>query len=461
MEKKIKFFVLCLILVATIASCSKAENITEVSSITEALTDKTTKAKGNQISIYIPQNSHLITSVINDFNSKNKNHSIVASEFDSWTKEEETRTKITTALMAGEGPDIIFEYNALFPSLKKMFESGAFCDLNNLIEKDTEFKLSDYNQTVLDSGIVNGKRYVLPISYRIPSLWTTKNILDKNGIHIDASKWTWKDFFTEAKKFTNKHNKENKYFIGNYFEPQYIMGDICSELVDYENKKTKFTSSEFIDFLKNYKAISASICSSDQLRKQDEIINCLESNSIIITSTEGYIDPYDVYALNSVLKQELGEEVFLLNNPSLDNRLLKSAYPVEMLGINSNCKSKEKAFEFIKLLLSEENQSGELPSIPVNIKGYTNVVDSYTAIGMRGDRVGYFLSNVNAESVPLPAQVAKNMDEVISNINTCNIADPRIAEIASAEVTEYLKSNRSAEDTAKIIDEKVMLYLNE
>ncbi len=426
---------------------------------------ETTKInKSNQMSIYISQYDTLLLDAVKEFNSININSPIVANKLDYSKGMEEPRKKIITEIMAGEGPDIIYASNErMFPSIRKMFESGAFCDLNSLIKKDLDFNLSDYNQTVLDSGIINGKRYVIPLSYTIPSLWTTKKILDRNNIHIDSSKWTWKDFFSEAKKYMDKHNGEKKYFVGfPYDEPQYIMSDLCGELVDYKNKKTNFNSPKFISFLQDYKAISASVCPNDEITTLDKLNNQLKNDSIVTISTDGYISPYHVYSLNSILTERFSEELFLLNNPSLDESSPKSAYPTSMIGVNSNSKFKEEAFEFIKLLLSDNYQSigMYLSSIPVNIKGYANSVDSYAAAGVRGNSEMYLGTNIES-SVPLPAEVVKNMNEVISSINTCKLVDPRIADIASSEVTEYLNSNRSAEATAKRIDEKVMIYLNE
>ena len=81
------------------------------------------------------------------------------------------------------------------------------------------------------------------------------------------------DFFSEAKKYMDKHKHkgEQKYFTGYFFEPLYVMEDICCELVYNKNKKTKFNTPEFIDFLKDYKVISASICPTDIIVQQEYI----------------------------------------------------------------------------------------------------------------------------------------------------------------------------------------------
>ncbi|HEX2925161.1 MAG TPA: ABC transporter substrate-binding protein [Ruminiclostridium sp.] len=462
LKKGFRFLVLFLMLLSILVSCSKGENTAEKSSMEKSTM---TKASGsNQMSIYIPENDTLLLNAVAEFNSKNMNSQIAVNEFNYATGIEEIRNKITTALTVGEGPDIIYWIDdRMFPSVRKMLESGAFCDLNTLIEKDPEIKLSDYNRTVLNSGIINGKRYAIPLSYTIPSLWTTKNILARNNIRIDSSKWTWKDFFAEAKKYMDKNKGRKNYFVVYPSDaPQYIMGDICSSLVNYKNKKTNFNSSKFIGFLKDYKAVSASFCPSDENVTGKEFKNSIINNSIVTSSTYGYISPDIMFNLNSELAKWLREEVFILGNPSLDESSHKSAYPNRVIGINSNCKSKEKAFDFIKILLSEGYQSSQyVHSIPVSIKGYTNAVDRVTsASAARGDKVSQ-LGGDWVDPVPLPSQAVKNLGDIISSINNCNIVDSKIVEIVSAEVTEYLKSNRSAEATAKIIDDKVLLYLNE
>lgn len=447
-----------------VASCSEGDNTTARTTTARTTTGETTKASdNNQMSIYISHYDTLLLNAVTEFNSKNVNNPIKVHEFDYTAGMEEVKTKMITELMAGEGPDIIYvPDDRMFPQIRKIIESGAFCDLNSLIINDTEFNLSDYNKTVLDSGIIDGKRYIIPLSYTIPSLWTTKNTLDRSNVHVDSTKCTWKDFFSEAKKYMDKNNGQKKYFVGfPYDEPQYIMGDICGELVDYKNKKAKFNSPMFIDFLKDYKAGSASVCPNDEITSLDRLSRYLEDNSIVIISTVGYISPYHTYCLNSILTEKLGEEIILLNNPLLDKSSHRSAYPTRMVGINSNSKYKEKAFEFIKLLLSENYQSNlNLSGIPVSAIGYTNAVDNFKAAGVRENYETYLGVTIE-KPVPLSTQVIKNMDEVISSINTCNIVDRRITEIVSAEVTEYLKSDISAGATANRINEKVILYLNE
>lgn len=463
-RNKLKILFIYLLLITMAVACSKGGNTAEISSTEKSTMAKASTSSGsNNISIYISRGDSVALGAVSEFNSKNADRNITVNEFDYSSQIDDTRNKITKELMVGEGPDIIYVSNdRMFPSISKIIESGVFCDLNSFIEKDKEFKFSDYNKVVLDSGVINGKRFIIPLSYTIPSLWTTKNMFDNNNIHLDSSKWTWKDFFGEAKKYKADHEGEDKYFVGfPYGDPQYIIEDICGELVDYENRRTNFDSEEFIEFLEAYKEISDSICPGSEITTLKDLSNYIKKDSIVTISTDGYISPYHMYGLNSVLKEKLGKELVLLKNPLLSENSPKSAYPVRMVGINSNSRSKEKAFEFIKLLLSDSYQSSEqLSSISVNINGYANGIDKYTADDFIRDSEMY-LDTVIDHPTPLPSKVVGNMNEIISGINKCKFLDRNIVEIVAGEVAEYLRTGRSAQAAAKEIDNKVMLYLNE
>ena len=77
--------------------------------------------------------------------------------------------RISSEIMSGEGPDIIFfggiaDY---YLDLAKMAKQDAFADMNVLIEKSETFSFDDYNKSALDAGIVGGKRVMMPLSYKV------------------------------------------------------------------------------------------------------------------------------------------------------------------------------------------------------------------------------------------------------------------------------------------------------
>ena len=53
------------------------------------------------------------------------------------------RTRISTELMAGAGPDIVVCYNLAFNDIMKTMDVGAFLNLDPIIEQDESFSYDD------------------------------------------------------------------------------------------------------------------------------------------------------------------------------------------------------------------------------------------------------------------------------------------------------------------------------
>lgn len=104
-----------------------------------------------------------------------ESYQIEIVEFDS---EDTMLTKISTEIMAGKGPDII-SLNQKLP-FEKLIDNGSFADIDELAELyKSDIDFDDYNSTIMDCGIYNGKRYIIPIAYCPNILITTQEILDK------------------------------------------------------------------------------------------------------------------------------------------------------------------------------------------------------------------------------------------------------------------------------------------
>lgn len=109
-------------------------------------------------------------------------------------------------ISSGEGSDIIIFSPNEYSDLKDLIQEGLLCDLNELIKKDKSFKLTDYNEKVMDCGAINGKRYFFPISFYIPALFTTKHAIDFN-----PEKWDWESIAATVKKFIEDNEGQQKY----------------------------------------------------------------------------------------------------------------------------------------------------------------------------------------------------------------------------------------------------------
>lgn len=117
-------------------------------------------------------------------------------------------------------------------------DSGTFADINTYLENDEEFKSDLYNEVVINSGLYNGKRYYIPISYNVLSLVSTQEALDHAGFKFDSNS-DFSGFSSQMSEFISKNtNSSDELLFSTYqlgmaaFSPWNGV-----DAIDYEKKK--------------------------------------------------------------------------------------------------------------------------------------------------------------------------------------------------------------------------------
>ncbi len=449
-KNRIGILLLIITLVAT-TSCSSDETIKEASQ---------TKAATAEIKIDVMKHEKYLLAAIMEFNETHKNVRI--NYGDLITFNEEYRNKYITSLAVGEGPDIIRIEPNLFVAVNKMVNSGIFYDLNESINKDKGFNFSDYNQKVLESGIINGKRFFIPLGYYFRAFFVKGGALKENGFTTGGSKWTLENFADEAYSFTQKNKDKGKSFmVTGYLALSDIVKISGLNFIDYVKKEVKLDSSEFIDLINIYKKLNSTV----KLTREITATATMSDDVLGITTVCPEFDNGTALIMDNRLLYQMwfrdliNEKSNVYLFPQYDGKKNILLEPMVSFAINSKCTHKDEAYEFLKLLLSEEYQSvggmkRDFSYLPVNNNAYLNNVDSH-------------ISNLNDQAVEevydaekRKAQVREQYKE-IQRISRCDTVDTQVYNIIDSEAKAFIDGKYSAEQTAKIIQDKVMLYLNE
>ncbi len=108
------------------------------------------------------------------------------------TEDRETElTRLRTEIMAGEGPDAFIldatvpgtvtdsggPLEALFPNVEKSMYSHPFLDLEDMAQSSEIIDLESCNQTVMDVGVTEDGRFLLPLTYSLSALILDPSIL--------------------------------------------------------------------------------------------------------------------------------------------------------------------------------------------------------------------------------------------------------------------------------------------
>ncbi len=132
------------------------------------------------------------------------------------TGEEERELRLTqlrTQIMSGNGPDVYLlptgselisdepqqddniPVEPLFADVQQAIRNGIFLDVSGYYDSDTDLGTDALNQTVMDAGCFDGKRYVLPLRYNIPVIYTQPELCKEYGLSQDIFS---ADFLTVA-----------------------------------------------------------------------------------------------------------------------------------------------------------------------------------------------------------------------------------------------------------------------
>jgi multiple sugar transport system substrate-binding protein len=368
---------------------------------------------------------------------------------------------LNTRILSGKGPDIFM--SGLLP-YDNYIPKNILADLSSLMASDKSFNTGDYYTNILDALKNNGKMYMLPVNFAFNGLIASKKVLDQEGISIDDSKWTWDDFKSIAEKLIKKDAGGS---IIRTALPNISCNDMMdsimivngSKFVDRSKKTASFDSPEFISILNVIKAFGdPKLANKGMKLGMPDVFDAAGRGSIVFypTSMQDYIN-------YSMMKTAFNSDISLLKLPS-DGRSQADAFTSsQVYSISSNSKYKDKAWEFLKLLLSEDIQSQmDLNGFSVNKAAQQKKAQQ--AIDMTAKGSVKIMMKGNSKAItPLPITQA-DIDYVngyIPGLTRYSGTDDKISQIVRDETAAFFNGDKSVEETVKLIQDKVKLYLGE
>ncbi|WP_027628632.1 ABC transporter substrate-binding protein [Ruminiclostridium cellobioparum] len=411
-----------------------------------------------ELEVSVRVNDQTTHNAIDKFNAKNKNIKLMIDDIPLYINKEYSE-KLTADLMAGGGPDLFCDNTDIFPSIYKTIQNKTFYDLNKLIKKDKEFRLDDYYEEVLNCGVIDGKRYILPTNFDVHIFYGFDNILKSNNINIDNKNFSWEMLSKISLQFIN-NNKGKYFFVPMDF--QTIFESYGKSFVDYKSKKANFNSDEFINLLKNYRDIIPTICPPEYAMKYRGLYwGMVKDNALILLQTYS-TNPEFFWTEYNFGKNVLNSDIKIYPYPSSQHNGNYSAYVKKFTAISNKCKHPEEAFEFIKYVLSKEIQKDTvISSAPVNKEAYREIIAYYSSEEKRGKDIKNPADDKTYKSKAIPEDLARILEDIPEKVNTCNFIDQSVLTIINDEMINFLNGSKSAEQTAKAINEKVLLFLNE
>ena len=390
-----------------------------------------------------------------------ESYQIEIVEFDS---EDTMLTKISTEIMAGKGPDII-SLNQKLP-FEKLIDNGSFADIDELAKLyKSDIDFDDYNSTIMDCGIYNGKRYIIPIAYCPNILITTQEILDK--YNLENTNFSFKELEIRLS------DKDHSYALfGNKDETYKFFLSYVNEYVDFYNKTTEFSSDEFTESLDYI----GKMIRNDNSRKEGTTWDII-GNYLFRTSQLSF-DGSMMSTLNSYfyIYNNNSTPVIIPNYNKKANAV--SAFVQCGIALNNNSNNKEKALAFIQYVLSYDiqklwSESSSSPSIvvralPVNKAAFEYVIDHTSKRVYDINDDGEYEKSEEEYSDEIKTKFFNEYLDMINSISSCTLYDYLEFEntyynssVIGDIVNDYLNGDISKEKFIRQLTAATEIYLTE
>ncbi len=188
--------------------------------------------------------------------------------------------QLRTEILQGKGPDcyllptdntvildkpVQYTYvnvTPLFDDIDLAMRNGLFYDISELYDLDSHIDKNGLNEAIMNSGVVDGKRYVLPLRYDIPVIYALTEEVESRGLNPAV--------LTED--------------IGTIMEAVYETGDpllaggilcygynIFSNFIDYDTGKVTLDSETLSRYLTAYQKLKSLL--------GDEFIDCAHGDT--------------------------------------------------------------------------------------------------------------------------------------------------------------------------------------
>ncbi len=328
------------------------------------------------------------------------------------------------AFARGEGPDML----VLYENQSKYIKKGLLADMLPLMDQYGGITRDDLVTSFVDASMTGDSLYMMAWSF---SLRTMIGLPEYVG---SDQGWSYEQFISALENMPDGMYACD--FGGTGFL-EFLLGGLYTEYVDTESGTCDFDSVGFITLLDalakyvNFDSVEPTEYYDDEIQYLTEKVQLLDVTNI-----------FSSYYLRGQFDQ-----VTMVGYPGgvgngADFNISNT------IGICSGCKDMEGAWEFVSFMLSDEVQSSFGSLIyPVN----RNALES--ALSIRAESY--------EENYPGAGQRAEALMDYIDAVETISYREHALFDIIAEEAEALFAGSKSAEETAKIIQNRVSTYLAE
>ncbi|MDE6606900.1 MAG: extracellular solute-binding protein [Lachnospiraceae bacterium] len=351
-------------------------------------------------------------------------------------------------IAAGKGTDILVYGNWYAQS---NVSCGIMQDLDIYMNQDETFVKDNYFTNILEAYKIIDKQYVVPVSFRISTYAGKEKLIgEKENWTVEELSECYSGLGENAVLFPGDLKTVVFAFLGTGSVDNYINwgtgecsfdGDSFIQLLEFSNRfPDTFVYDEDLSLQKEFRedrALLYPVTVSDVYRTA--LVNCL----------------FEGEPVNYIGYPGVGGNGSIVENGSL------------VMGITTNCKEPDMAWQFIKTFLEEDYQDKIREYLPV----HRGSLEKWLKAAQEKEYKENGEEKIKAEALfdgeeslwitAITEADAKQILDLIENAATLSAIDDELRNIIFEEASTYFAGDRKAETTAEIIQSRVKVYVGE
>lgn len=417
-----------------------------------------------------------LRSEIIKFNKSHDDIRIVVNEYSQYATDDDYTAglqKLNTEILSGNVPDLFLFNTYDSMPVQQYIAKGILMDLWPLIDSDPELSREDLMTHFFDTLAVDGKLYQLTDSF------TLATVAGKTSVVGNGQSWTMDDL-TKALN----QQPEGTSIFSNYDTKDSILQDCVARnaeaFIDWSTAQCHFDSQEFIDLLTFANQFPAEISYDDSGNvimdgvTYDTAVDAIDSDASRLRSGKQMLYRTELYTFQDYLMAAhmFGEDVNFIGYPTTSGSG-NSFNCYSTMAISTKCSNVDAAWSFLRTFLTEDYQTKDYwGQFPTNKHSFDTMAkqvmtkeyetDPETGKEVESPKVTIWFDENNTEYVYAMTQQELDTFMALYN-NTDKIVsyDQEIYDLITAQTEAFFNGQKTAEETAKLIQSSVSLYVFE
>ena len=420
-----------------------------------------------------------VRSQIIEFNKSSDKYRIEVwdySEYNDYTSDNEAdyyagATKLETEIMSGNVPDII-DLNRM--PVKHLIAKGLLEDLYPYIDSDAALSREDMMQNVLKAYEIDGKLY------RTLSNFYIMTVLGARSLVGDTPGWTMDDLNAALAEMPEGCTVFDQYVTRPNILQTCLYLDI-DDYVDWASGKTNFESEQFVKLLEFAAGFPAdfdweSYYGEDYVYSEEDEVDYRLANGLQMLMSTVVSDFRDLQMYNALF----GGAATCIGYPTEHGTGNMFESDGASFAMSSKCANKDAAWSFLRQFFTEDYQSNDRYSwgFPTNAKAFEKKLTEAMTPEYEKDENGNYILDDDGNRIEvdegswgwggtmiqmhaLNEEEAAQIRELIDTTTKVLEFDESVYEIVEEEAAAFFAGQKSAEETARLIQSKAMIYVNE